>query len=860
MPLVDALPDEPTADSLFDAFTAWAVADGVTLYPHQEEAAIELFSGANVVLATPTGSGKSMVAVAAHFAALAEGRTTFYTAPIKALVSEKFFALCATFGADNVGMLTGDASVNAGAPIVCCTAEVLANIALREGGEADIGQVVMDEFHYYADGQRGWAWQVPLLSLPRAQFLLMSATLGDVSGLAEDLTARTGRETVTVDDAQRPVPLSFAWSLAALHEQLEELVESDQAPIYVVHFTQASAMERAQALLSAKLCTREERDEITEAIGAFRFTAGFGRTLSKLVRGGIGVHHAGMLPRYRRLVEQLTQAGLLKVVCGTDTLGVGINVPIRTVVFTSLAKYDGTRYRMLKAREFHQIAGRAGRAGFDTSGHVVVQAPDHVIERAKALAKAGDDPKKRRKVQTRKPPDGEVSWTQETFERLRDAVPEPLTSKMRVNHAMILNVVNQPADPVEAMRALLEDNHEDERGRRRLTEQAQALGDELVAAGVLHWLGEPDADGRTLRLADELQDDFALNQPLASFALVAFALLEPDSETYTLDVVSIVEAILDDPFPVLRAQASKARGEAVAQMKAEGIEYDERMELLEEVTHPRPLAEGLTHALRVHRETHPWVREDDLSPKSIVRDMYENGRTFTETVAFYSLARSEGVVLRYLSGAYRALRQTVPEHIRTQELDDIIEWLGETVRQTDSSLLDEWEALTDPAAVAAAAAAMAAGEPLPPPRPITANDRAFTVMVRNAMFQKVQLLARAQVAALVELELAGAALTDPPARPAMDAAAWGAGVDGYRAEYDALGDGPAARAPQLLVIDRTGGPGAGGARQWAVRQIIDDPEQHHDVAIVATVDLDASDEAGEPVILTTSFGPAGEPF
>src|SRR3954449_4448187 len=501
MSLIDALPTDPGADSIYAAFAAWVSDQGLTLYPHQDEAVIEVLSDHNVVLGTPTGSGKSLVAVAAHFAALAGGRRSYYTAPIKALVSDKFFALCATFGAENVGMLTGDASVNAGAPIVCCTAEVLANIALREGARADVGQVVMDEFHYYADGQRGWAWQVPLLGLPKAQFLLMSATLGDVSEITTDLTRRTARETVLIDDAHRPVPLTYSWSLEPLHELLEELVAADRAPIYVVHFTQASAMERGQSLLSAKLCTREEREAIAEAIGAFRFTAGFGRTLSKLVRSGIGVHHAGMLPRYRRLVEQLAQAGLLKVICGTDTLGVGINVPIRTVVFTGLAKFDGTRHRLLKAREFHQIAGRAGRAGFDTSGHVVVQAPEHVIERTRALAKAGDDPKKRRKVQGRKPQDGEVVWTEETFERLRDAAPEPLVSRMRVDHSMILNVVNQPGDAVETMRALMEDNHEDERKQARLTEQAEALRTELLDAGVLEALAEPDAEGRTLRPA-----------------------------------------------------------------------------------------------------------------------------------------------------------------------------------------------------------------------------------------------------------------------------------------------------------------------------------------------------------------------
>ncbi len=850
---LDALPPEPGPDALLDAFAGWTTDQGLELYPHQEEAAIELFDGAHVVLATPTGSGKSLVAVAAHFAALSGGRRTYYTAPIKALVSEKFFALCATFGADRVGMVTGDAAVNAGAPIVCCTAEVLANVALREGEGADVGQVVMDEFHFYGDPQRGWAWQVPLLTLPHAQLLLMSATLGDVRRITEELEARTGRPVALVADAPRPVPLTFTWSLDPLHERLEELARTDQAPVYVVHFTQAAALERAQSLVSAKLSTRDERDAIAEAIGAFRFTAGFGRTLSRLVRSGIGVHHAGMLPRYRRLVEQLAQTGLLKVICGTDTLGVGINVPIRTVLFTGLAKFDGTRQRLLSAREFHQIAGRAGRAGFDTAGGVVVQAPEHAIERARALAKAGDDPKKKRKVQVRGPAEGEVSWTEETFERLKTAAPEPLGSRMRVDHATILNLVARPGDAVEAMRSLVERSHEDERGKARLLERAQELGDELVGAGVLEWLPEPDPEGRVLRLGVDLQDDFALNQPLASFALAAFERLDPESTTPTLDVVSVVEAILDDPWPVLMAQTGEAKREAVAEMKAEGIDYEERMVLLEEVTHPKPLGEPLLDLLREYRETHPWVRESDLSPKAVVRELYERGWTFSELIAHHGIARSEGLVLRYLSDAYRALRRTVPEGLRTDELDELVEWLGETVRQTDSSLLDEWEALTDPEAVERAAAAMAqTGTPVPPARPITANDRAFTVMVRNAMFQKVRLAARDRFGDLAALDAAAAALTDPPGRPAMTAAAWEDALGAYWDEHETLGDGPAARSPDLLLVDRHAGP-----RTWALRQIVDDPEGHHDFAIVATVDLDASDAAGEPVVLTASFAQAG---
>src|SRR5487761_1482402 len=379
MTLTDLIPPRSAGtvdpDAVFNAFAGWAESQGLDLYPHQEESLIEIVTGANVILSTPTGSGKSLVAAGAHFAALANGQRSYYTAPIKALVSEKFFALCDAFGPANIGMMTGDASVNAKAPIICCTAEVLASIALRDGADADVGQVVMDEFHFYADPDRGWAWQVPLIELPRAQFILMSATLGDVTRFQEDLTRRTGWPTAVVKNTERPVPLVFAFSVEPLHETLNELLTTNQAPVYVVHFAQAAALEQAQALMSTNVSSRQEKDAIAEMIGNFRFASGFGKTLSRLVRHGIGVHHAGMLPKYRRLVETLAQAGLLKVICGTDTLGVGINVPIRTVLFTAMSKYDGSKVRLLTAREFHQIAGRAGRAGFDTTGRVVVQAP-----------------------------------------------------------------------------------------------------------------------------------------------------------------------------------------------------------------------------------------------------------------------------------------------------------------------------------------------------------------------------------------------------------------------------------------------------------------------------------------------------
>ncbi len=826
--------DAPDPDVIFSAFADWAKDQGLSLYPHQEEAILEVVMGSNVILSTPTGSGKSLVATGAHFTALANGQRSYYTAPIKALVSEKFFALCEIFGPANVGMMTGDASVNAKAPIICCTAEVLASIALRDGAEADVGQVVMDEFHYYADPDRGWAWQVPLIELPKVQFVLMSATLGDVTRFQEDLTRRTGWPTAVVKNAERPVPLVFAFSLEPLHETLSELLTTNQAPIYVVHFTQAAALEQAQALMSTNMCTRQEKDAIAELIGNFRFASGFGKTLSRLVRHGIGVHHAGMLPKYRRLVETLAQAGLLKVICGTDTLGVGINVPIRTVVFTALSKYDGKKTRLLQAREFHQIAGRAGRAGFDTAGRVVVQAPEHVIDNEKSYTKAlaktgGDTALARRRVVKKKPPEGMVTWGKPTFERLVAAEPEPLTSSFTVTHAMVLNIIDRPGNAYQAMKHLLTDNHEDRARQRKHIHHAIEIYRALLAGGVVERLDEPDEKGRYVRLTVDLQYDFALNQPLSPFALAAIELVDKNADTYPLDVLSVIESTLENPRQILSAQQFRARGEAVAAMKADGIEYEERMELLDNVTYPKPLEELLEAAYEIYRRGHPWVGDYMVSPKTVVRDMFERAMTFGEYVQLYSLSRSEGIVLRYLADAYKALRQTVPDEAKTEELTDLIEWLGELIRQVDSSLVDEWEKLTNPDPES--------GEAAVKPKTLTSNTRAFRVLVRNALFRRVTLAALRHYDELGALDTADG----------WNAAAWEEALEEYYEAHDDIGTGPDARGPAMLIVEE-------GKTAWTVRQIFDDPAEDHDWGISATVDLAASDEEGAAVVHVTHVG------
>ena len=825
-------PDDETypnigADEALDLFLGWVESRGIELWPHQEEALLSLAAGDHLILGTPTGSGKSMVALGMCFMSVCTDRRAYYTAPIKALVSEKFFDLVELFGRENVGMITGDAAINAEAPIICCTAEILANQALREGEGCDVGCVAMDEFHFYADPDRGWAWQVPLLTLPHAQFLLMSATLGDTSSIASALSEHTGGRTVdTIADAPRPVPLSYEFVDTALEGTVELALRAGEAPLYVVHFSQDAALASAQSLASYGVSTKEQREAIKDAIKGTRFTTTFGKTLQRLLGCGVGVHHAGMLPRYRLLVEKLAQQGLLPVICGTDTLGVGINVPIHTVVLTALSKFDGRRMRHLNAREFHQIVGRAGRAGFDTEGHVIAEATEYDIENARALRKAGGDPKKARKAKTKKPPEGFVGWNKQTFERLIAAVPEPLRPRMKVTHSMVLAEVEQGGDAWARVHRLIEDSAQPAEEKEALSTRADEIFATLMDAGVVSREEGPDGEASWSTTVD-LPDDFALDQPLSPFLLAALELLDPESETYALDVISMAEATLEDPWQILRAQQRVARDRAMSEMKAEGVEYDERMERLQEVTWPKPLEELLEAAFAEYCEKVPWARDFSLSPKSVLRDMVETASDFKEYVGRYNIARSEGLLLRYLSEAYRALDRTVPVSKRDERLTDIVSWLGLVVRTVDSSLVDEWSAAGEGSAAGLDAAPPAADE-------VVRDRRGLTLLVRNALFARVRLAAFGDVEALGKLD----------SEWGWRAPVWQRALDRFYEEHDEIVLDGDARSTAYYTIDESD---ERSAHVWHVHQVFRDSDDDRDFGIWADVDLDATQDEGAVV-------------
>ena len=891
-------------DALYEAFSSWASSTGRPLYRHQDESLIEILSGNHVIAATPTGSGKSMIALAAHFVSMAHGGRSYYTAPLKALVSEKFFDLVALFGAENVGMVTGDVSLNADAPIICCTAEILANQSLREGSTLDADMIVMDEFHFYADPQRGWAWQVPLLELTRPQFIAMSATLGDTTVFRKQWTDRTGRPTVEITDAQRPVPLEYDYVVDTLQDTVERLLSEGRHPIYIVHFSQKDAVDTASALSDRKLISPEIRSQISREISTVPFTKGFGQTLRGLLTHGIGVHHAGMLPRYRRLVERLTQQGLLPVICGTDTLGVGINVPIRTVLLTSLVKFDGSKMRHLRSREFHQIAGRAGRAGFDTVGFVRVLAPEHEVEAARERARltaaqeaARDEreAKKAKKKASKKrsgPKEGQITWSRSTFERLRDAAPEALQSHFEMTHATVLNVLGGAADagrdPAEHLVDLALHNDDQPLPANPHIRHLADIYTSLLQAGVVEHLSSARAQElgvSRLQLVADLPDDFALNQPLSPFALAAFELLDPDSPTFALDVISIVEAVLEDPRPLLYAQENQAKAAAVASMKAQGMEYDERMAALEEISWPKPLEELLSPAFSVYARSNPWVGDLELSPKSVIREMIENAMTFTELISRYDVGRSEGVILRYLSDAYRMMRQVIPEEIMTEELEAMISWLADLIRSVDSSLLDEWEAmmngeeLTEAEGVSSTVGAERAfGADESGVIAFTANRHAFRNAVRRALFNFVELMSRDDVDGL---ERASAQAADSDGLFA-DAAPWTGddwdhALERYWAEHDWIDINQGARSQALCALEeQISGEDilalmsfsardnaiqrsrfealaravdeAPAGSVWLATQTITDPEGNMDWRIAALVDLAASDKEKRAVL------------
>jgi len=823
------------ADAVLERFLTVMAERGLELYPEQEEAILELFGESNVILNTPTGSGKSLVAAAVHFRALCAGEQSIYTCPIKALVNEKFLAMCRDHGPENVGMMTGDASVNPQAPILCCTAEILANIALARGPEADLRWVVMDEFHYYGDAGRGHAWQTPLLALPQCRFLLMSATLGDTHFFEREMTRLTGAPSVTVRSDRRPVPLTFEYSETPLPERVAQLVEADKAPIYLVYFTQRAASESAQSWMSLSLTTKAEKAALAGALQDEKFNSPYGKDMRRWLRHGIGVHHAGLLPKYRILVERLAQQGLLKIICGTDTLGVGINVPIRTVLFTQLWKYDGRKAAVLSVRDFRQVAGRAGRRGYDDEGLVVAQAPEHIIENRRAEEKAAANPGKKKKAVKRSAPPGSVVWDERTFQRLQTAPCEELNSRFALSHGTMLLVLSRPGDGCRALRELVATSHETDHRKAQLRRRGWQLFRGLLERGIVEATA-PTADGHKLQVNVALQDDFSLHNALSLFLIDTLPKLPPERPDHALNVLTLCESLVEDPEIILRKQVDRLKSEALAEMKEEGVGYEERMDKLDAIEHPKPLREFLYDAFNAFAAQHPWVEDENVRPKSIAREMYERYDSFADYVKRYGLQRSEGLLLRHLSQTWKVLSQTVPQDQKTEDIVELEVYFRELIRGIDSSLLEEWERLQDPDFVAPDAAAK-------PDRPgsedITRDPKDFTRFVRFAVHGVLQDAMARDWEAIAQRVGTDARAVEEAFGTYVDERGW------FRLD-------PAGRAAQHTHIERSDDV-------WLVAQVLVDAEEDNDWELRTKVDITASRHAGAVILGGLEIGRIGWP-
>ncbi|HEX7860272.1 MAG TPA: DUF3516 domain-containing protein [Verrucomicrobiae bacterium] len=837
-----------SSDAILNAFLAFVEEKNLVPYNTQEEAILELLDEKNVILSTPTGSGKSLVATFLHFQALARGRRSVYTCPIKALVNEKFLALARDFGPERVGMATGDATVNRDAPILCCTAEILSNIALREGAKANVGDVVMDEFHYYSDKERGVAWQVPLLTMPQTRFLLMSATLGDTSFFEKELTRLNKRETATIKAHQRPVPLDFEYDEMPLEQTVEKLVTEKRAPVYIVHFTQLECSDTAQNLMSQNFCTKEEKSAIASALEGFKFNSPYGPDLKKFLRHGIGLHHAGLLPKYRVLIEMLAQKGLLKVICGTDTLGVGVNVPLRTVLLTRLSKFNGEKVGILTARDFHQISGRAGRKGFDDQGWVVAQAPEHVIENARLERKAGGDEKKSKKIVKKKAPEGFVGWSKETFQRLIQSSPEALVSRFQVTHGILLNVLSREnEDGCAAMQRLIRDSHEPAHVKPKLRKRAWELFRALLDRKIIEFGPKEPGKKRRIIVNVALQEDFSLDETLSLYLVDTIRLLDPNSPNYHLALLTLVESIVENPDIILRRQLDRVKQDKLSQLKMEGVPFEERMLQLENLEYPKPNRDFVYSTFNEFAAKHPWVGQENIRPKSIVREMVESYFTFSDYIREYDLQRTEGVLLRYLMNVFKVLDHTVPSAAKNDAITEIELFLRTMIRQVDSSLLDEWEKLRDPNFVAKAATKEPTLAPSGP-EDITRNTRNFTTLLRTDIFSIIRgLMYRNFEAALENLDDLTDATGQPWTAPKLERLM----LDYHKDHERILLDNEARNLRHTYLKP------ADDNKTWLVQQTLVDPEAHNDWSVDLLIDLEKTRAAGKPHLRLMRVGRIG---
>ncbi len=425
---------------------------GIEPYPVQEQAIRHIVAGTSVLVTVPTGTGKTLMAKAALQAAVMRGERAIYTTPLRALTEEKYRELCADFGDENVGFATGDYKVNREAPIQVEVAEILWNRVVGDKSVCPAEVVVMDEGHYFNDPERGYVWEQSIIGLdPRSQLVILSATVGRPDRFCQwaSLTRRVPMELV--ESRERKVPLVHDFREEPLIDTVRELAHKGDVPAIVFVFGREQCFEVARLLKSCRRFTTDEEKAKVEALcDEALLPGGVANELRPLFSHGIGIHHAGILPRYKQLVEQLALERLIKFVVSTETIAAGINLPARTVVFPSLRKFIKNEPRMVTAAEYHQMAGRAGRPQFDDRGLAITLAPEEIVSELKkelrdaAKRPAYDEGKVRKSVYNKARSEaqrkGDIIWTPESHAELVRGEPAELRSKTKITTEQVLAI------------------------------------------------------------------------------------------------------------------------------------------------------------------------------------------------------------------------------------------------------------------------------------------------------------------------------------------------------------------------------------------------------------------------------------
>ena len=657
-------------------------------YPVQEEALLAWFTAEQgVLVCAPTGTGKTLIAQAALFEALHSNTIAYYTTPLIALCEQKFVEMQAAavrwgFRAQDVGLVTGNRRVNPKARVLVVVAEILLNRLLHPDGFefTHTSAVVMDEFHSFADPERGIVWELSLNMLPKhVRLLLLSATVGNSMEFLHWLSRCHGRTLELVEGRERKVPLTYHWVPDNfLNELLVEMAKGDDAsrktPALVFCFNRDECWSVAEQLKGLDLMSPAQKSAVNKEVDALEWPHGVGPKLKQMLRRGVGVHHAGLLPKYRRVVEELFEKKLLSVALCTETLAAGINLPARSVVLTSLVKGPFGKEKLIDPSTAHQIFGRAGRPQFDTEGHVFAVPHEDDIRLTKwkkqyeAIPEVTKDPallKKKKELLKKKPSRNQAKkyWTENDFEKLRAAAPARLYSKGPLPWRLLAYLLSTSPD-IDLVRTVV---------RKRLLDQPRIEAGLKVLNSMLltlHNGGFIQLDPSPSDTEDVTFTHARSTEKLAT--LLAFRAIHPLYGAFLMNYLGVadegerlqlLESVLELPRPLLKfvrvpwelpagpLQSTVIDPELInrgliasIEPEAEGEEAP-RDEFIPWEERPPVFADRVK---LLFEALHPDVLDVSVTPVYAAVEVLEFGGNFNTYITHKDLAKQEGLIFRHL--------------------------------------------------------------------------------------------------------------------------------------------------------------------------------------------------------------------